>query len=46
MMASRKQKRQGASLFKQMFGKNGRKRGKDDALDSYREIMRMVRKGG
>ena len=45
-MASRKQKSQGASLFKQMFGRNGKKRGKDDALDSYREIMRMVKKGG
>lgn len=45
-MASRKQRRQGAALFKQMFGTNGKKRGKDDALDSYRIIMRMVKEDG
>jgi|10_taG_2_1085330.scaffolds.fasta_scaffold26469_7 hypothetical protein len=44
-MASRKDKITGAAWFKQMF-QNGRKRGKDDALDSYREIMRMLKRNG
>lgn len=45
-MPSRKQKVTAASWFKQMFGSNGKKRGKDDALDSYREILRMVKGDG
>ena len=45
-MASRKQKVTAASWFRTAFGGNGKKRGKDDALDSYREILRMVKKGG
>ena len=42
-MASRKQKITAAAWFKDMFGSNGKKRGKDDALDSYKEILRLVR---
>ena len=38
-MATRKQKRTAASWFRTMRGKNG---DKDDALDSYRQILRMV----
>ena len=45
-MATRKQRRTAAAWFKIAFGGNGKKRGKDDALDSYREILRMVKEGG
>ena len=34
-MATRKQRRTAAAWFKVAFGGNGKKRGKDDALDSY-----------
>tara|TARA_R100001015_G_C4627840_1_gene187625 strand:- start:1980 stop:2108 length:129 start_codon:yes stop_codon:yes gene_type:complete len=39
-MASRKKKLKGASMFKIMVGRNGR--GKDEKLDSYRYIMRLI----
>lgn len=38
---TRKNKITAAAWFKSMVGKNGR--GKDEMLDSYREIMRMVK---
>tara|TARA_R100001244_G_C5074694_1_gene112318 strand:- start:165 stop:377 length:213 start_codon:yes stop_codon:yes gene_type:complete len=38
---TRKKKITAASWFKTMVGKNGR--GKDEMLDSYRQIMRMVK---